>query len=458
MRDRWLGLLLVGSLAFPSMLGCNGSSDGPNGAAYTAQQRALAGNLPQGATSPGSTSAPKGGGTAPSTSGSTTTPGGSTTPGGTTPPATTGGGATNFVYVANATDSISTFAADPSTGALTAQADVATPAGFGPFWLAVDPTGSILFCSGIGGQTPAGAVLPLSIASGVLTPGAPVNTASVQPFGLAVDPVSEFVYTADFNNFTPPASSTATPPGGTISAFSYATGTGALTAGTPASATGGPAPSAIVVDPQGANVFVALAAAAAIQVIPLQNGALNAPSGGLSGLQMSPQHQCNSLAIDKAGATLYVGNADDTISVFDFSSITSASTPPTQTDVNVHATPLANQAFVSALAIDSTGKFLVSANGGTAASPQGGTDDVSMFTISPSHGALTLVQTTPAVATSTPSGAIFNSGLGVCYVTNSGTATVSAYNVTSTGIVEMTGSPFALPSGDQGPMGIAVSK
>lgn len=428
----------LGSLTL--LAGCNGSKDGPNGAAY---QQAVTGYNPNAvpaATGAGGTANPSGlkGGTK-TGSGGTTGTGGGTTPGST---AGGGAGASNWLYVADSNDTITTFKVDPATGAISGAADTALPTGFGPMGMAVDPTGSILFVTGVGGQTPAGQLLPIAISNGTLTVGTPAKTASPLPFGVCVDPASESVFTADFNAATTAGQQ---PPPGTCSGFTYAPSSGALTPGNPASQTLLSNPAAVCMDPKGSYIFAALAGGA-VQIINVTGGQMQA-SAQPQGLNLTPAHQCNAILL--VGATLVVGNVDDTLSCFDLSSQTQ-----TQTDVTLHTGGTA-KAFVSSLAVDPSGAYVVSANGGTAGGGKG-TDDVTLLSVGKSG--LTVVGSSTALAGSNPSAVVFNGAGGFCYVANTGTATVDVFQVAATGLTPVTGSPFALPQGDQAPFGIAVSK
>jgi 6-phosphogluconolactonase len=121
-------------------------------------------------------------------------------------------------------------------------------AGYGPFGVAIDPTGKFAYvanngtASGKPGNVSAFAIDPRS---GALTPvsGSPF-AAGTNPVGVAVSPNGRFVYVPNYNSAN-------------ISIFAIDAGTGALkqVKGSP-HGTGRPFPTAEAIDPRGKFVYV----------------------------------------------------------------------------------------------------------------------------------------------------------------------------------------------------------
>ena len=146
-----------------------------------------------------------------------------------------------FVYVVNNQDAtVSGYAVNPATGALTAVpgspfATVPTPRS-----VTVDPSGRFAYVAGTGV-----AEYTINSATGALMPiaGSPV-AAGVDPLSVAVDPTGRFAYVADYG-------------GNSVLAFTINPATGALTpvAGSPYAA--GSQAYSVAVDPTGRFVYVA---------------------------------------------------------------------------------------------------------------------------------------------------------------------------------------------------------
>lgn len=328
-----------------------------------------------------------------------------------------------------------TFAVDPSTGVLTAANDTPVPPNFGAFCLAADPTGTILFVSGVGGSGAAGWLMPMAISSGALTAGTPVATTTLVPFALAVDPASQNVFTAEST---------------TVSAFSYAAGAGTLAAETPLqSPTGTQWTRGLCIDATGSTLYYAPHPGAGIEVVPLASGAFAASAP--TTIALNPAHDVSSLALAPSGNVLYVGTPDDVVCV-----LTRTSTGWTQVDVHAHEPAITSQSVtITALALDASGQFLATSHGGPNSYP--GTDDASLFRVD-ATGALTLVVATPAHVGSAPNNVIWNPGGNVFYVADTWTNSIAAYVALPSGVIELPGSPFVLPNGEQLPTGLAVTR
>jgi 6-phosphogluconolactonase (cycloisomerase 2 family) len=429
-------------------VGCNGPSTGPNGSAYLsylngAPASAVAGG---GTTNPGSTT---GGGT---TGGGTTgggTTGGGTTGGGTTGGGTTGGGTTSgtamWLYVANqGSNNITTFKIDGTSGVASGPNDTAMPTGFQPFWLCTDPTGFTLFATGIASNQ----VLGIAIQGGKLTLGTPVATSASAPAPVAVTADSSAIYVADAN-----ISASGTPgTNGVVEAFPYSTSTispsTALTVGT----AGGP--TACVVDAAGTFLYVAMGADNQIVSIPVTNGVMGTPNQGVTCAGASSQAGPISIAIDPAGANVFAGNTDGTITPF------AVSNGALTAGAAVKASSSTTAAVPLGLAVDSTGTFLASANGGAVSQITGsaGSDDVSVFSIN--AGAISMIGNSWGKAGTAPGACIFHPTVAVLYCSNQGNNTIGCFNVASSiGLTPLSGAgTVALPANDTVPSGLAVAK
>ena len=186
---------------------------------------------------------------------------------------------------------------NPTTGALT-KVGAAPPGHHGS--VALHPSGSFAYATGAG---PAGGIGPIFVyaidGNGALTPvvGSPFAGASGGG-AVTIDPTGEFAYVAN-KSFDAP---------GRVSAYSINATTGALTpvAGSPfATLTG---PTKIVIDPQGAFLYVACNGG------PTHFGGLlgfsiNRSTGALTPLSGSPfspaDHYSMAIDIDSSGKYMY---------------------------------------------------------------------------------------------------------------------------------------------------------
>lgn len=382
----------------------------------------------------------------------------------------------NFLYVADAgNDALTVFALDPTTGAPSNPADTplipASPvpgaAVFHVSALATDPTGSLLFAAGmttaaIFPPTTNCALLPIELASGVLTPGTPSIGAVGSSVALTVDPVSNVVFTVDDY----PASSIVTPgtsPMGGLSPFVYASGTGALTpeTGTPVGTLGGPF--AATINPAGTFLFAVDPADTLLAPFGIDSGGfVTGPSSPTFTVQASFRSpQC--VAIGPNGVDLAAGNADGTIDLYSVA----ASGAITLNLPGIAVEPPGGPANASILgiAIDPTGSFIATANG-----PSG---DVSLIQINNAAPTASGPLVGPPYAipgsglSPQPTSVVWNADGSVVYVANAGANSISALSIgvtasgtilTSTGLAALPGSPFALPAGDLQPMSLAVSR
>jgi len=288
-----------------------------------------------------------------------------------------------FLYAVNSTSSTSSllgYSIASATGALTPLAGspfatgINTPDGLNP--MIIDGSGNFLYEPASGGQR----ILGFSIAStGALTPlgGSPFSTGVTGgatgtcgcPEALVIDPSSKFLFVGSW-----PAADAGSP--GLISVFTIGA-SGALTpvAGSPFAASA--AVNGLAVDPatkylygtQGSNVV----------------GFTIGASGALTPMAGSPFATGGSnavpVAVNPAGTRLYVGNNSNTgasVTVF------AIGASGALTSMGSVAAP-----NPEAIAIDSAGKYLFVADGA---------DNLNVFSINATTGALTITSGSPYAA------------------------------------------------------------
>ena len=170
-----------------------------------------------------------------------------------------------FVYVANyTTNTVSAYAINASTGALTAIGSPVPAGGANPNFIAIDPTGKFAYVAnnmpnGIGSVS----VYAINANTGALTAiGSPVPAGS-DPSSIAIDPAGKFAYVANLGSSN-------------VSAFAINANTGALTV------VGSPVPSdmdpsTIAIDPTGKFAYTANTS-----VNTISTYAINANTGELT--------------------------------------------------------------------------------------------------------------------------------------------------------------------------------
>lgn len=374
-----------------------------------------------------------------------------------------------WLYVANQTsDSITTWALDPSTGAPSKPTSTPLVPGvpipgasiFHVNAIAADPTGTILFAAG---ETTAAvypptrncALLPIQVANGTLTPGTAAGGGTGTCCAVVVDPVSNVVFTA--NDLSSGPGVPLLPPAGSLSSFIYAPGTGALTrASAVVMGSNGP-PASAAIDPTGTFLCCVNTSDTDLQAFPVDSGGF-VPTLVPPAVVTTPNPP-TAVAINPFNKTLYVGNQNGTVSVYDVGS--GGATPSLLSNVSVEpgVSVPARNANVASIAVDPTGTILVTANGSSG--------DVSLLQeagggVPAPPGTYVLVglpyNTPPGTSSPNPVSVVWNASGTVVYVANSGANSISALQVTSTGLTEVAGSPFALPAGDTGPASLAVSR
>lgn len=179
-----------------------------------------------------------------------------------------------FAYVANSSGGVSAYTIDATTGALTAVPASPFAAGPNPNSVVVDPSGRFAFVANRNSGKPSGSVSAFTVnaASGALAPiGTTAIAAGTEPVAIAVDPSGKFVYVA--NGGTGGGGT-----GGSVSAYAVNATSGALTAvGSPVAA--GTNPVSVAVDPSGKFAYVANLGSHSVSAF-----SINATTGALTPL------------------------------------------------------------------------------------------------------------------------------------------------------------------------------
>jgi len=290
-----------------------------------------------------------------------------------------------FLYVADEVDStVLAFTVDSVTGLLTAVAGGPVAAVSNTWGITVDPTGNFLYAGSGGGVSNRGiSAYAINSLTGALTPiaGSPF-AAGYGNYSITSTPNGQFIYVVNNSDST-------------ISGYALNGTTGALTplAGSPFAAAAGVY--ALTIHPSGAFLYAANTTANT-NVSSVTAYGIDPSTGALTSIAGSPFASGTgalSVALDPAGKFLYVGNYyDGTISAYTINSSTGALT-------GVAGSPFDTGAGVGAkstysVKVDPSGAFLYATNG-----VQG---NVSAFSINSVSGALVPVGGGPFPAGSEP--------------------------------------------------------
>jgi probable HAF family extracellular repeat protein len=331
-----------------------------------------------------------------------------------------------FAYVANfgSQNTISGFAINESTGALTAVPGSPFDNVDAPISVAVDPTGSFVYAT----QGAAISAYKIKAETGALTPVRRSPFSSPDPRGIVVDPTGRFVYVANFAS-------------GNVTAYRINTDTGHLTdlPGSPFAADSGSY--SVAVDPTGRFLYASNVVAGDITEY-----AIDATTGALTPIGGSPVTTGQngfSLTVEPLGRFLYETNQNGTVLGYQIDPTTGALTPGLSFAAGIGP---------FSVAADPTGQFVYVVNAGTA---EPGTATVSAYRINRPFGILTPVSGSPFPAgfqadfvTVDPMGRFV-------YVANFGDSNVGVYSIAGDGsLTPIAGSPF--PAGS-GPNWIAIS-
>jgi 6-phosphogluconolactonase len=288
-----------------------------------------------------------------------------------------------FVYVANhGSNNISAFAVNSATGALSQVAGSPFAAGTGPNTVAVDPVSNFVYVTN--GTSNNVSAYSLDSETGAMTavPGSPF-AAGTGPVSLTVDPLGRFVYVMD--NFYGATTDFGTLP------YTINSATGALTPA-PGSLSVPYGPLAAVVDPSGKflfeiNYFNPFWGVSADTINGSTGGLTSAPSG-------SGDVVPGSVAVYPSGKFLYVTDIGfNYVVAFTFDSVTGALAlvPGSAEDNygfwNVSAGPYATGRNPRSIVIDPSGKFAYVGNVYS--------NNISAFSIDVTSGALAPIPGTP---------------------------------------------------------------
>jgi 6-phosphogluconolactonase (cycloisomerase 2 family) len=338
-----------------------------------------------------------------------------------------------FAYVADQgcpdtfTGRVSVFTIDPSTGALSSAGTPVDTGDFSTNSVAVDPSGKFVYVANEGtgdiGDT-AGSVSMYAInaATGALTSiGTPVASGDFGPSSVAVDPTGKFAYVANTGSDAVGAPLFC----GSVTTFDIDGSTGSLTSSGIIFAPGAPipgscSPSWVAVDPTGKFAYVAneggfTPTSVSMYQINAMNGALAftgviAVTGRAVSLTLAPSGK---FAYVADGGQNSDGSPGDNVSIYSVDGSTGA-----LSSIGTIAAGL----FPWSIAIDPLGKFAYVANLGS--------NDISVYSINGTTGALTPIGTTDAGLS--PTSIVVHPSGKFAYVTNSGSNNISMYNINST--------------------------
>jgi 6-phosphogluconolactonase (cycloisomerase 2 family) len=323
-----------------------------------------------------------------------------------------------YAYVVNrVSNTISSYALNPSSGALT-PVGTATATGGTPFSVATHPGGKFAY---VGNVSDIISAFSIDANTGALTPIGTVLTGS-NPRSVTVDPLGKFAYVANLlsNN---------------VSAYSINASTGMLTlVGTFAT---GAFPNSIVIHPTGRFAYVVHT----LNTNTVTAYAINAGTGALTPIAtMATGANPWSMTIDPTGRFGYVINQlSGDVSPYLINTATGTLAP------NGAATAVGSNP--RSAAIDPTGRFFYAANNDSF--------DIAAFSINASTGALTSIGARVPAGISPYSVTVDPSGK-FAYAVSLGQNTVLSYAINSaTGALTPNGTPA--PTGAW-PQAIAIVK
>lgn len=325
--------------------------------------------------------------------------------------------------VAEAGTNVVTVFNPPPGGGSSSTFNFTTATGSSPMSIAIDSKGKFAYVADQGcPDTFNGRVSMFTIDSttGALTSiGTPIDSGDFGGQSVAVDPSGKFVYVANWGEGDSV---------GSVSAYDINSATGALTSAgniAPLGTVPGPgsvAPWSVAVHPSGKFVYVADEGGlspTSVSVYPI-----DPTNGTLTLTAVIPVvGRAVSVAVDPTGKFLYAADQSDppgspgNISMFTVNGFTSVGTVATGTDP-------------ASVVVDPTGKFLYAANSGS--------NNVSMYTIDSTTGALTSIGLVAAGAS--PIAVAVDPTGKFAYVADSTSNDVSMYTIdTTTGALTFTG-------------------
>jgi 6-phosphogluconolactonase len=281
-----------------------------------------------------------------------------------------------FLYVANpgqGENDVSLF--DINSDGTVSEITPRTPTGTLPFVLVMDPAGNYLYVANVLSNNVS--VFSITASTGTLTPvtGSPFSI-NLSPKNMQIAPSGNFLYI-----------SAPSQPTGVVAVFSVNAGVLSFVNFTP---TADNDPSGLAIDPKGAYLYTANAAASSISIYAIS------ASGTLTQVPQSPladneQHPV-ALILDPAGSFLYVANqGSNNVSTY---SITSGTGFPVQ----VTDSPFGSEAQPSFLAIDPSGKYLYVGNQAASAGIQafgiasGSLDSIATYSVGNTPTSIAVLQ------------------------------------------------------------------
>lgn len=330
--------------------------------------------------------------------------------------------ATAFAYVANsASNSVSAYTINASTGALSEVADSPFTAGIGPTSVAVDPAGRFAYVANgnSGNFTDTISVYTINPATGALSSvgATPAGRSSLR--SITVDPTGKFVYTTSGGSRTSSFD---------VSAYTINAATGALSVAPGSPFFAGTNPSSVAVDPSGKFAYVTNQASSDVSAF-----AINSATGALSSIGRATAGSAPmSIAVHPSGNFAYVVNfGSDNISTY---AIEAASGVLTSI-----GSPVATGSGPLSIGISASGRFAYVTNLNS--------NSVSGYTIDASTGALSSIGAIGAGGANPVSITVDSSDQFV-YVANSASNDVSAYTLDATnGTLTSIGTPVAAGTG-----------
>jgi 6-phosphogluconolactonase len=268
--------------------------------------------------------------------------------------------------IAGSTGSVTVFAINATTGALTQRA--AVPIGARPESLAFDPTGRFVYVAGFSGD----GITAISVnAAGLPSSFIGTIAAGTNPTSIKLDPTGKFLYVTNATDDT-------------VSRFTVSSTTGSLTFVSSAAATGDQ-PSAFAVDPLARFAYVTNGAGndASAYAVDSTTGALTEidQNGGAAGTRIPTQSGPSDIAIDPLGRFAFVTNdGSNSVSYFMIDQTTGA--------LGTGSFVLTGGQVPTDLTVDPSGKFLYVNNAGPGPGVAG---SISVFSINQSTGALSAV-------------------------------------------------------------------
>jgi probable HAF family extracellular repeat protein len=329
-----------------------------------------------------------------------------------------------FAYVANfgSQPTITGFAIDASTGALTPVPRSPFDNVAAPISVAVDPTGSFVYAT----QGAAISGYKIDAVKGTLTRVRRTPFGSPDPRGIVVDPTGRFVYVANFSS-------------GNVTAYKIDTDTGQLSAlpGSPFAADSGSY--SVAVDPTGRFLYASNVVAGDISEFTI-----DATKGTVTPIGSVTTGQNGfSITVEPLGQFLFQTNQNGTVLGFSIDPTTGALSP-------TFGSPYAAGAGPFSVAADPTGRFVYVVNAVDG--------DISAYTINrilnPS-GVLVPVPGSPFAASFQADFVTVDPTGRFVYEANWADGTVGVYSIDTSGaLAPIAGSPF--PAGS-GPNWIAIS-